>query len=777
MENYYEQIVGLYNEKDRQKRGYMFEQLIREIQPWTYKPPISALGNSEQLDAVYEWNDKVFIVEAKAKEKKIMQGSSDWEDFELKVRRRNKAVIGLFLSLYEVDEKIISQCEMMNKEGYRIFVIFGAIWEDLNDNPIGFHLILKYLLINSGINYKATISSVEEVRRWFFRNDEILHRYNDICVKNSSTFLRRFKQDKHEDLYVTRLLDKKIEDYLKNIFPKVLSKTKKVKRIKRSTLNATYEFEREIPPQILIVRDVCGAGKTTYAVENALKFDNYISLSKSASEENIDCVLEEVLQQFGQDYGIAELKEINRPVVFVVDSLDEAQSIPNKNKEIKALISLIPKLNDLSKKYNLYAYPMIIIFTVREEYWREWESLFEGMHVKHLFKIFSEFVGDEFRIALEKYQKTYHYKICNGLSKEDILTLSNPLNLCIFSETHKFEGNIEVNDVFTASVLYNYFENKSGQIHKRGMQGVTPRIFLDICENFLSLCVYKSLRLNRGDFYDSLKKGMPLFTPYEEELLRLYESEQIFRFDEEGLLVIRHMKFFEFLYADYMIQKSKSINDKQEVVRFLDDFISRVNNTKFVDLIEIYNNVKYICSIKKYGTIVQTYLDESNEFVRCKLSDLRCKIALGQAERIDDYDQVVGGKNITDGNLLLEAFFVCSAKCNSPSSDELLALFLKAWKTNKNNIDRWKLLAKLHLYHLLEEKRVMAQIVKSTSWKEWQVYLGYLSQGYDINKFASFMQESDECIIYTLLELGGEWEHVGHLLNICGIMEMQHICN
>lgn len=766
MKNCYRQIIELYNEPNKQKRGYAFEQLIREIQPWSYRPPISAVGNGEQLDGVYEWDGRIFIVEAKAKEGKISQASSDWEDFELKVRRRNKSVVGLFLSLYDIDENIVRQCEMMNKEGFYIFVIYGDIWSKLYNDPLSFDIILKYLLVNSRINNMATISNVANVKKWFFRNDEILQNYNDICIKSSSVFLRRFKQDNHEELYIKRMLDKKIEDYIKNLYPKALTNVKKVRKIKNSIENATFIANREVPPQILIVRDVCGAGKTTYAIENALSSEKYISFSKSASEENVDSALEETLQEFGQDCGIFELLEINRPVVCVIDSLDEAQGILHKTREIKAIISLISKLNEMSKIYGLHAYPIVVIFTIREEYWREWESLFEGIHAKYLFKVFSEFSDDEFKHALENYQKVYHYKICNKLSKDDILALSNPLNLSIFSETHKFRGNIEISEVFTASVLHNYFKNKSEEIYKRGMIVITPRIFLDICEEFLSMCVYKSLRLNKSDFYESLNKYMPIFNPYADELLRIYESALIFRFDEDGLLVIRHMKFFEYLYADYMIQKSASYN-KEDTKIFLNDFVNAISNAKIVDLIEIYNNVKFIYSTKKCDKIVQLYLDESNEFVRIRLSNLRCQIAGGHKDRIDDYNQIVNGKNITNGNLLLEAFFVCSAKCNCPDEQELLSLFLKAWKANINNDNRWRLLPKLNSYHLLDEKKVMAQIVKSTSWKEWQVYLGYLTREYEANEFIEFMQESDECKITELLKMEGEWLYVKHLLDVC----------
>lgn len=769
MEYIYEQIVGLYQEKDKQKRGYLFEYLIREIQPWSCRPPISAIGSGEQLDGIYEWDGRIFIIEAKAKEGKIMQGSSDWEDFELKVRRRNKSVVGLFLSLYEVDKKIITQCEMLNREGYSVFVLYGDIWNELYSNPIKFDLILKYLLINSRVNYMATISSVTEIKKWFFHVEDIIKRYRDICVKGSGKFLRRFKQDKHEELYVKRMLDEKIDSYIKNLYPKALSKAKKTRKRIMDNINVTFEIDREIPSQIMIIRDVCGSGKTTFAVENSLSFKKYISFSKSASEENVDYAVEDILKQLGADYGILELKEINRPVVFVLDSLDEAHGIPNKLKEIKALILFLEKLNNISKKYGLYAYPIAIIFTIREDYWREWESLFEGMRVKHFFKNCSEFSEEEFKTALNNYQKTYHYKICNILSKEDVLILSNPLNLYIFSETNKFMGNIEVNEIFTASVLHNYFKNKSEEIYRRGLQGITPRIFLDICEEFLSRCVYKSLRMEKSDFYDCLKKKYSLFMPYSEELLRLYESEMIFHFDEENLLIIRHMKFFEYLYADYMIQKATSLNNN-ETIHFLDDFFRKINESKFVDLVEIYNNVKFLYSLRKCKRTVQVYLDQSNEFMKNKLSGLRDRIARGNEGRIDDYSQIVCGENISDGNLLLEAFFVCAAKCNYPSSAELLNLFLKAWKTNKNNDDRWKLLPKLNSYCLIDNEKVIAQIIKSNSWKEWQVYLGYLVQGYDTNKFIEFMQGSDECNILMLLEEGGEWIYVKTLLDSCNGM-------
>lgn len=84
------------------------------------------------------------------------------------MRRRNKSVVGLFLSLYDIDENIVRQCEMMNKEGFCIVVLYGDIWSKLYNDPLSFDIILKYLLIYSRINNMATISDVVKVKKWFF---------------------------------------------------------------------------------------------------------------------------------------------------------------------------------------------------------------------------------------------------------------------------------------------------------------------------------------------------------------------------------------------------------------------------------------------------------------------------------------------------------------------------------------------------------------------------------------------------------------------------------
>jgi hypothetical protein len=92
METSIRDLLDLRSVTDDVERGFLFEQAIRELVPWDFPPPLAMRAKSEQLDAFYEWNSWHFLMEAKAKRKPITRGSSDWEDFELKVRRRRGPV-------------------------------------------------------------------------------------------------------------------------------------------------------------------------------------------------------------------------------------------------------------------------------------------------------------------------------------------------------------------------------------------------------------------------------------------------------------------------------------------------------------------------------------------------------------------------------------------------------------------------------------------------------------------------------------------------------------
>jgi len=50
----YGQIILLRVEQDALRRGYQFEQLLREVNPWSHRPPVVQSTNHEQLNAFFE---------------------------------------------------------------------------------------------------------------------------------------------------------------------------------------------------------------------------------------------------------------------------------------------------------------------------------------------------------------------------------------------------------------------------------------------------------------------------------------------------------------------------------------------------------------------------------------------------------------------------------------------------------------------------------------------------------------------------------------------------
>src|SRR4051794_13649543 len=108
---------------DAARRGYLFEAAIRELFPWSFRPPLAVIAESEQIDAFFEWNSWHFLVEAKAKAGAIQRGSHDWEDFALKLHNRNGQCIGLFCSLFPVADAVIDAAVDLNKRGVTTIVL------------------------------------------------------------------------------------------------------------------------------------------------------------------------------------------------------------------------------------------------------------------------------------------------------------------------------------------------------------------------------------------------------------------------------------------------------------------------------------------------------------------------------------------------------------------------------------------------------------------------------------------------------------------------------
>src|SRR5207248_496826 len=132
-------------------------------------------------------------------------------------------------------------------------------------------------------------------------------------------------------------------------------------------------------------------------------------------------------------------------------------------------LRMLTELNKIGNRLHLLSFPIGFLFTVREEYWRAWESLFEGQKARVYRNTFSEFLDAELDAAIKRYGATYNYSPLTTPTKETRRVLAIPFNLLVFSEANEFAGDISLMDVLEEDVLHLYFSRKQEDVLKRGL--------------------------------------------------------------------------------------------------------------------------------------------------------------------------------------------------------------------------------------------------------------------------------------------------------------------
>jgi hypothetical protein len=358
----YQPILDLRREAARQKRGYLFEQLIREILPWSYRPALAVKGETEQLDAFFEWNGWYFLVEAKAKKSTIQAGSHDWEDFELKVTRRGGMCIGLYCSLWEVHDRVYDRIKSLNENKCTTIIIAGNRWDELHKHQLPLDEFLQYVIFYARSTYMSRAPNVEIIKKWSMDRDTTTKKVGQIGQALSATFLRRHRLPRHSSIYLRREVDKEIADLAASLRPSRLTQTE---RNDVRPDGSDVRRARARPTQFAIVKDLSGSGKTTLSVELALERERFFGAAKAALETDID-QLPAHLSRIGKDFGIRELQVADKPVVYAIDSLDEAATLPHKKNEIKALFKSVEELNRIASAYGMLAYPLLGLHPVSQ---------------------------------------------------------------------------------------------------------------------------------------------------------------------------------------------------------------------------------------------------------------------------------------------------------------------------------------------------------------------------------------------------------------------------
>ncbi|WP_185212030.1 NACHT domain-containing protein [Sphingobacterium mizutaii] len=726
--NLYKEIIALRDNTDIVERGYKFEQTIREIQPWDRKPPVVASLPSEQLDGIFIWKDQAYLIESKAKAEPITPGSHDWEDFELKIRKRKNNVVGLFCSLFPISDKVFEHAEQLNREGHFVIVLAGQFWDELNKHQLPIKDLLEYMNLFGRVKFQAKPPDIKKILDWCYDKEAIQKKIGDLCKKNSATFLRRHKSPFHSNLYITREIDNQIESYANNLKPSTLQK------------------DKEKPRQLCLVRDYSGSGKTTLSLEVANSQTIYFGTGLTANEQDIDERFVNFFKSLGDHCGLLEITALNKPIVFVVDSLDEANfDLPKKKREVLSILKFIDEeLNKLAESKNLLIYPALVVFTIREDYWRDWESIFEGRKRNDINKRISSFAQNELTKAIDNYSNCYSYSITNEISLETKRVLSTPINLLIFSETYQYQGDIEVNEIWEGNVIDKYFTRKKEDIHKRYIQGFTSNVFFQL----ISLLAFHTVKtkknsVSRNEIDSILNENFSILSPFSDEIIDALVSELILIRDSENLnqLRFRHSRFIEFLLAFYIVHSI----ERDQALKKLDYFAQVSFESEIVLMFRVHDDIRYIGKTKfpQILSQIEDYYAKSNFFMSKKMLQLRSQLSVNHKTEKEDLALILKNINSNDPELISDAYFVIVAKSNNQPQTTVLNLFTAAFKNSDNINDRYKLIAKLEHHNLLLNESVLNCLLLSNKAKDWEVYFGLIYRNNLQREFQELWKQSD----------------------------------
>ena len=714
-----EQIINLKNGKiDKSERGYLFESLIREIQPWDRRPPIVMSPQSEQLDGVFEYKGNLFIIESKAVDKILTPGSKEWEDFELKIRKRQgHGIIGLFCSLNDVSDELVKTANSLNKEGFSNILIYGNNWEQLYNANFEFCHFLEFMILNARIKRIASVNNLTKVKKWYFDKENISNHFTSICEKHSSIFIRRFKHEKHEQIFVSRKISKSINAHIENFKPSIL------KRTKNDSLS-----------QLVILRDLSGSGKTTTAIDYILNNNISFCFGYSANQIELDVFFENFISKIEySDFGLRELAALDKPLVFIIDSLDEVKKseLHQKRKEIYALIRRVEELNKIAITQKLIKFPVLLLFTVRDDYWHDWDESFDGREVYDLKNRLTIFTENELKEAIDKYSKAYHFKIDNVLSQESINILSTPINLEIFSLANSFNGNITIDSIWEGELLSKFFKRKFENIQsKHYIENFKEVTYIKILIKTANRLIFKKeLSFDVVDIISIINDYFDHLKAFSEDIIKLLTSEQILISNPkfQNKLQFKYTRFVEYLIALDIIENIKSGYDLNSI----DSYIQSIYTSHILNTHTVLKNIRTICRQSEYyeiGQEIMDYYQTSETYLNNFLPKLRCDISLGIKTQEQEIKQLISKTYSQNPKINWDIFFIICAKKNNQTKEHILSAFISAWEANsdeKYKVRRWRLIDKLaSLTKLIINETVLNILFKDSIYKDWEVYLG-----------------------------------------------------
>jgi len=754
----YKQITSLQHERNEVSRSLYFEQLLREIIPWDHRPPVIHDPLTQPGGGLFSYQGISYQIGTVAGKATVTVETPEWIEFEQRLRKRDRDdIAGLFCCLYDVAPEVINAAKRLNKEGIPALIIFGGIWEKLMEADLFFPVVLDFLRLNSRTTTDPSIDSIEQVSKWIRDTTLINERLQNTAKKLSAPFLRRFKHKFHDRIFVERAIEKQIRQITEMARPTRL-------RAKAKKDNAR---------QIIVLRDFSGSGKTTLSANFASVNDETYCFAFSAGAAALDKLTDLFFSHLNYpNNSVSELLTVDKPLLLIVDSLDETpvNLQMQKRKEIRTLLKKIDELNVVAARFNLSMFPIILMFTVREDYWRDWEAVFEGRQdVTELKKMISSFNSFEFQKALHHYEKAYDYSVSHFLNPKASAILSVPINLEIFSEANHFEGDISVADIWEGKILSSFFTKKEELINKHYITNFSGVMFyrllgllaFDLLEN-------KTTLIPRERFNELVALVAPSLAPAADQILLQIVSEQIVINDTEDNKNYRfkYIRFIEYLAAFFIAQEVERTGSYGHV----NEFIKVIYDSNIISIFSVFNNLKHICRTR-YRDLEEELVNlysRSATFLTKYLPELRGRVARSETISDEEIKTILTSNYAPNAFNSWHTFFIVAAKSEMTTREVILSSFDMAWENNRTSEKRWQLIQKLAKKNLLVLEQVLLTILKDGTPREWEEYLGQIINKNLHNDFMElWLQTGGEGALNLLTHSDpAEWRITDRLLDL-----------
>lgn len=758
----FKNILEIRNLETEFERRVRFEQSIREVETWDLKPSIIQTKD-EQSSLIYRYANNNYYFEFSGNDNITSYQSKEWQGFIKNIKTLKDSITCIFLTLGSIEIDVYKDANQLNSEGKVVGIIDFDDWEGLSKSRIKFIWFLEYLMNHCKLYQLSKLSNIKEALGRIEKIQIAEGQLKEITQLQSSIFLRRFKHPLHEKIYVKRNIDSQLIQNINNLRPS------KLRNIHRDRIEENDEVN-----QICILRDLSGSGKTTFAVNTTLPNPNFFGTGITADEIGVDRILDKFIASFDSKLGLSKLILCNKPIVFVTDSLDEAsQNLEKKRRELISLLGALKQLNKEANKFGLPYYPILLVFTVRETFWRDWENIFEGRkRMNVLRKRISNFNSSELREAIYKYSLAYGYEIFDKkMKREAEQTLSVPINLQIFSEANQYRGKIHLEEVWKDNVIDLYFDRKQQDVYKRNIVGFSSRSFMKVVSSIARFLIEKRKnQIRKIELYNLFQRKFLILLLHADDILETLTSERILIKDikEQDTYRFKHSRFIEYLMAYFIV----GVVDAEKKTTKLGKLTSLAFDSGIVSMFRVHDDIRFISKNKfpKTEELILNHYAGSESFLKRKLSSLRAFLSGNKESRNVDLELILKNNSSHSPEIAWESYFVFSAKRNVSriEKDKVLGSFLVAWNSNNENRERWKLLIKLRNSNLLMNEKIFVKVMDSNVYKEWEVYLGLVYESQKNSHFSELWEEyrgSDVLDMHLKGHDGYYWEYIQKLVN------------